>query len=377
MGPLFAALALAASLVLPAATEPARQIAAPPRPQTLYTSPRGPFAAFAQDGPLLAWVAPGSHGCNTVRVLSLANGGQVRLPKQGGAQNVTCRWNVVQPVRLALGRSGLNAAPYALWTLYEKLTPLEFDYMLGAGTSDTRERRFREIAHSSQGIGLWLGGIAGDGDNLVYAVAAVQYVDEVACLSGGSCEKRVAGGGIRRISGRNDPLIPNTLAAVAVAASGNSIAYVPAAPSVGKDGRPVASADLPLEVRDARSGALLARAAPEGTPVAIALSAGVLATLEQTSRGLRLAWYSASTGAPGGSVDVPPRTAPELAANDQVIVFRVGRSIRDVNVTTQHVRTLVRAASLPIGLSLEGNRVAWAENVNGRGRIRAVFVTKD
>jgi hypothetical protein len=26
----------------------------------------------------------------------------------------------------------------------------------------------------------------------------------------------------------------------------------------------------------------------------------------------------------------------------------------------------------PIGLSLEGNRVAWAENVKGRGRIRAL-----
>jgi hypothetical protein len=268
----------------------------------------------------------------------------------------------------------IAAGPYALWTLYERLTPLEFDYVLGGGVADTRERRFREIAHSGQGIGLWLGGIAGDGSNLVYAVTSVQYVDEVACLSGGSCEKKVAGGGIRRIQGRADPMIPNTAAAVAVAASGNEIAYVPASTVVGKDGRPTASADEPIEVRDARTGALMARAAPEGAPVAIALSGSVLATLEQTSRGLRLAWYDATTGASAGSVAVPAGTAPELTANDRHAVFHVGRSIREVNLTTQRIRKLAQAGTTPIGLSLEGHRLAWADNVGGLGRIRALVL---
>jgi hypothetical protein len=371
----FAALALAAALVPTAAGRPGSDRAAALRPQTLYTSPIGPIAAFAQDGPLLAWFAPSARGCNTVRVLSLANGGQVQLPKQGqGSQNVTCRWDAVPPVRLALGRRGLDSGPYALWTLYEKLTPLEFDYVLGGGIADTRERRFREIAHSGQGIGLWLGGIAGDGSNLVYAVTSVQYVDEVACLSGGSCEKKVAGGGIRRIQGRNDPTIPNTTAAVAVAAAGSEIAYVPAAPGVGKDGRPTASADQPIQIRDARTGALVANATPEGAPVAIALSTNVLATLEQTARGLRLVWYDAATGISAGSVALPAGTAPELAVNDQDAVFRVGRSIRAVNLTTQHVRKLTRAGTTPIGLSLEGRRLAWADNVGGLGRIRAIYL---
>src|SRR5438876_3343120 len=192
---MLAALALAAAFTHPAAGRPAWHAAAKPRPQTLYTTPSGPIGAFAQDGPLLAWFAPSARGCNTVRILSLANGGQVQLPKQtGGAQNVTCRWAVVPPVRLTLGRRGVGSGPYALWTLYEKLAPLEFDYILGAGVADTRERRFREIAHTSQGIGLWLGGIAADGDDIVYAVTSVEYVNEVACLAGGSCEKKVAGG---------------------------------------------------------------------------------------------------------------------------------------------------------------------------------------
>ena len=368
-----AALALAAALVPSALGTPAAGDRSGVRPQTLYASPAGPFVAFAQDGPLVAWLAPGRRGCNRVHVLSLANGGQVQLPKQsGGAPNVTCHWNAVPPVRLALGRKGLDAGPYALWTLYEKLAPLEFDYVLGGGVADTRERRFREIAHSGQGIGLWLGGIAGDGENLVYAVTSVQYVDEVACLSGGSCEKKVAGGGIRRIAGRSDPMIPNTTAAVSVAVAGTSVAYVPAAPTVGKDGRPMASADLPIEIRDARTGASVAQATPQGAPVAIALSARLLATLEQTPRGLLLAWYDPTSGVAAGSVPVPAGTAPELAVNDQTVAFRVGRSIRTVDVATRQVRRLARAASTPIGLSLEGRRLAWADNPGGLGRIRAV-----
>jgi hypothetical protein len=33
---------------------------------------------------------------------------------------------------------------------------------------------------------------------------------------------------------------------------------------------------------------------------------------------------------------------------------------------------VARAAGTPIGLSLQGDRLAWAENVNGSGRIRAI-----
>jgi hypothetical protein len=71
---------------------------------------------------------------------------------------------------------------------------------------------------------------------------------------------------------------------------------------------------------------------------------------------------------------VPAGTAPELTASDQVVVFRVGRSIRSVAVATQKVTTLTQAAATPIGLSIAGARVAWAENVKGRGRIRALTV---
>jgi hypothetical protein len=370
MGMLVAAVALAASLVQPSTAVAERQLAAGgPRPQTIYQADRGTtIQAFAQDGQAIAWFAPSTDACNAVYALSLANGVQWLLPDESaGAPNVTCRWEVVPPVGLAL------AGDDALWTLREK-GPVPFDYVLGAGRSDTRERRFKEVAHSSKGPGLWLGGIAGNGSALVYAVTSVAYVDEVACLTSGACEMQIVGGGVYRVSGRKPPpLVEGTSAAVAVAASGTSVAYVRAA-TVGKGGMPVAGADLPIEVRDVRTGAMVGRAAPQGTPAAIALSEGLLAALERTPTGLRLNWYDPISGTRNASVPVPPNTAPELAATDKLIVFRVGRSIRSVTAGSNRVTVLARAAATPIGLSVVGNRVAWAENVNGRGRIRALFV---
>jgi hypothetical protein len=373
---LVAAVALAASLVqlgpAPVERHPA---AASPRPQTLYEMGRGKtIQAFAQDGKAVAWFAPSKNACNAINILTLSNGVRALLPDEStGAPNVTCRWEVVPPVGLAL------AGEDALWTLREN-GAVSFDYVLGAGlgVSDARELRVKEVAHSTKGPGLWLGGIAGSGATLVYAVTNVAYVDEVGCLSTpnvpGACDMKIAGGGVYRVTGRKQaPIVEGPSGAFAVAASDTSVAYVPAA-TVGKTGAPVAATDSPIEVRDARTGALISRANPQGTPVAIALSATALATLERTPLGLALAWYDPATGSRLGSVPVPAGTNAELSAGDQVIVFRVGRSIRGVSIEKHKVSILATAAVTPIGLSIEGSRVAWAENVKGRGRIRALYV---
>src|SRR2546422_6215705 len=186
---------LAAALSLAATVVPTASAA--PKMETLYVRPHGTVAAFAQDGPLIAWFAPSTTRCNTVHVLSLANGLQVHLPAQGSARNVTCRWDVMPPVGLAL------AGTSALWTLRES-APIPFDWVVGAGVGDRKERRFQEIAHTNRGFGLWLGGLAGDRSTLVYAVTSVDYVDEAGCLAGtGSCELEVAGGGVYRVVGRD------------------------------------------------------------------------------------------------------------------------------------------------------------------------------
>lgn len=338
-----------------------------PGAQTLYRNPSGPITAFAQDGSLLAWFSPGTHRCNAVHVVSLT-GARATLPKLSSS-NVTCRWNAAAgPTQLAVA-SGAGAA---LWTLHE-LGQVALDYVVGADVAQPRERRFSQVAHTSGGAGLWLGGIAGDGSTLVYAVTDVAYVDRVACLSGGPCELRIVGGAVHRIVGRSDAVVPGAGPAVAVAAAAGRIAFVPAR-ALGAHGLPLPSPNAPVEVRDARTGSFVADVQPQGTPVGLALAPHVLALLERDGPTTRVAWYSPLDGAPLGGVRVPPRTSAHLTASDRLVVYRVGRAVYGIDVATGRVRKLVETAAAPIGLSLEGSRLAWAENVRGRGRIRALLV---
>jgi hypothetical protein len=335
--------------------------------QTLYRSGSGPITAFAQDGSLVAWFSPGRRSCNAVHVLSLG-GVKVTLPKPG-TSNVTCRWDVGQaPVRLAVA-AGTGGA---LWTLHEHAS-IDLDYVVGADVKQPRERRFYQLAHTHAGAGLWLGGIAGDGRTLVYSIVSVGYVNQVACLSGGSCERRIRGGGIHRIVGRSNPLVPGTGPALQVATASGRIAYIHAG-TVDENGRPSARPDARVDVRTARDGALVTSLKSRGTPLAIALSPHVLALLERSSRGTRIAWFDALRGNLLGSVPVPSTTSHALGASDQLVVYRVGRVLHAIDLAHGEVRRLVQTETTPIGFSLVGSRLAWAENVNGKGRIRALFV---
>ncbi|MFL5911221.1 MAG: hypothetical protein ACJ768_11695 [Gaiellaceae bacterium] len=369
---LLGALALAASILHTASR--AGQV------QTIYTSPaHRTIAAFTQDGSLVAWFAPkASKGCNEVWLWQLGSARQP-LPAEGAAyRNVTCGWQVPAGSPVGLAVSVNNGHPALLWTLHESAAQaLRFDYVLGATVADPRERRFQEVAHANHGAGLWLGGVAGSTGTLVYAVAQVAYKDQVACLSTpkepGACDLKVTDGGIYRIVGRKAPLkIKNAPAAVAVAASGNDVAYVSASGAASADGHPLASPTVPVEVRDITTGSLVTSVSPEATPVAIGLSAKILAVLSRSGGQLALDWYDVSTGKPIGTLQLPLGASPALSVSDSAIVFRVGSSIRAVAVHGRRIRTVAKATGTPIGLSIAGNRIAWAENVAGRGRIRAV-----
>ena len=347
--------------------------------QTLYTSPaHRTIAAFAQDDGLVAWFAPGSKACNAVWLWQLG-GAQQHLPAQGsGYHNVTCTWQVPpsSPVGLAVARNG--GSPALLWTLHESAAQaLRFDYVLGATAHNPNERRFQEVGHARRGAGLWLGGVAGNGATLVYAVAQVAYKDQVACLSTpkaqGACALKIVKGGVYRIVGRTTPqFIKGTSPAVAVAAFDDDVAFVRATGAAVADGRPLASASVPVEVRNTLTGSLIVSVTPKTAPTAIALSGSTLALLGRSGTRLVLDWYEVKTGLPLGSLRLPQGAAPTISIGDSVIVFHVGRSIRSVNIDTKRVAKVATAAAMPVGLSVAGDRVAWAENVAGRGRIRAV-----
>jgi hypothetical protein len=365
MGSLVAAVAALAALFSHAAS--ARQ------PTTILVRSHGTIAAFAQDATTMAWFAPGGSGCNTIHVRSIKDPIGIDLPSLKAA-NVTCRFvrSTREAVRLAVAGDSANV----LWSLPQQ-SPLALDYLLGAGvrtTADRAERRFLEVAHTARGVGQWLGGIAGDGRTLAYAVTTVDWTDEAACLAGtGSCALVKSGGGVYVVRNRTPVLVPRTGPAVGVAVSNTAVAYVPTG-GIAKNGRPLAGADLPIEIVDSTSGAEIASVVPQGVPAAISLSPHVLATLERTTLGLRLAWYDAATGRVRGSVPVPRTTSPQLTSTDRLIVFHVGRSLRAVDARTHRTRLLATTAASPIGLSLEGTRLAWAENLAGRSRIQALYV---
>jgi hypothetical protein len=74
------------------------------------------------------------------------------------------------------------------------------------------------------------------------------------------------------------------------------------------------------------------------------------------------------------STTAVPASASGLTIGTGGLVYRVGRSIYTIRAGRP---TLVwRAQVTPIGLSIEGRRVAWAANVNGRGRIVALSLPR-
>lgn len=61
-----------------------------------------------------------------------------------------------------------------------------------------------------------------------------------------------------------------------------------------------------------------------------------------------------------------------LSASGQSVVFATGRVIRRLDARTGAVSALATARRTPVGLTIEGRRVVWAENMRGGAQIRAV-----
>ncbi|HZT53104.1 MAG TPA: hypothetical protein VE995_01855 [Gaiellaceae bacterium] len=341
-------------------------IAASPAVRELKRSGSGPIEAVAQDGGAVAWLAAGREACNAIYVLE-RDGRELALP-QPSAAAMTCHWDLSQgPSQLAFAAR----AATALWTLHGS-GPAPFDYVLAARVGGP-ERRLVRLAHASTGTGLWLGGVAGAGRTLAYSFADVEYVDKLACLAGGSCKQRIAGGGIDLVTRGTVTPLPGAGPALELATAAGQLAYVPAE-TVTKSGEPAASPAAPIEIVDATTGNLVAQVQPRGVPLAIALSPHLLAVLTQRSGRDRVTWYDAADGSRLGSVPVSAQATPQLAASDRLVVFRVGRTLRAIAVATGRKRILARTGASPVGLSLADGRLVWAENRDDGGRIRTLVL---
>jgi len=337
--------------------------AGPPTAHTLRKNPSGPIEAIAQDGSLVAWLSSSSRTCDQVHVLS--PGRRDRSLPQPSSGSMTCRWNLEdgQPQLAVAARMST-----ALWTLHES-GPAPFDYVLAASFGGP-ERQLDRLAHASDGTGDWLVGVAGSGRTLAYSWDDVEYVDKLACLSGGSCKQKIADGGIRIVTRTGDQPLPGAQPALQLAASAGRIAYIPA--TIAKAGRPLASANNFVYLVDGASGNPVGRAFVHGIPAAIALSPHVLAILTQRGPRDRISWFSASDETKLGSVLVSGRAATQLAASDQLIVYRVNRTLYGVSTATGRIRLLAKTAPDAVGLSLENGQLVWAEHRAGNGRLRAL-----
>ncbi|HEU5245251.1 MAG TPA: hypothetical protein VFU33_12695, partial [Gaiellaceae bacterium] len=316
-------------------------VAGRPTAHTLRKSAGGPIVAVAQNNNMAAWLTYTSAtkgACNLVHVLTPAK--RDRTLPQPASTTMTCNWTLTdgQP-QLALA-AHLSAA---LWTLHES-GPQPVDYVVGASIGGP-ERRIEQLRHASDGTGDWLGGVAGAGKTLAYSWDDVEYVNPTACLSGGSCKQKIADGGIRLVTRTGDTLsetpLPGAQPALQLAAAAGRIAYIPA--TAVKAGRPSANTNGSLLIVDATTGSVLGQPVVHGIPIAIALSSNVMAVLTtQAGPRDRISWFSAADGTKLGSALVSQRAAPELAASDQLIVYRVGRLLRDVSTHTGNNGKLVQ-----------------------------------
>lgn len=340
--------------------------AGPPAVHTVPQSTGDPVHAVAQDGRLIAWLSSGGTKCNGVDVETNATG-TVRTVPQPAAASMTCHWDISdEQQQLAIAAR----ASAVLWTLHEG-GDSPFDYVL-TGQIGGPEQRVDRLAHTSAGTGLWLGGIAGSGKTLAYSVIDVEYVDELSCLAGNSCRRRISGGGINLVSDGQSVPLPNAGPALDLAAAAGRIAYIQA--SRVRKAAPAADGSAPIEVVSAADGTTVAEVTPQGVPLAVALSPHVLAVLARHGRRDRLSWYDPSDGTQLGSALISRRAAAEVATSDHTIVYRVGRIFHGIGVFSGRIRKLAKIAGAPSGFSLVHGRLTWATNRHGTGRVRTLAV---
>jgi hypothetical protein len=350
---------------------PVRADAAP----VTLVSGAGWIPTFAHDGGRIAWVGYQRK----VHIKTLWNGraAVVGHARQNGYAGAGGRPGNFDPHQIAL------AGDRALWLTLAGGNAME-SLLRTAALSDRVARpagyfAFLEFAGRAPTR------LAGDGQTLAYGWVRFEEfnVDEPDHCSA------VTDGGAVRVEGRRTIPVGGSARPAMLAVSAGKLALVPADERCdpdrvhgGQGGFPVLEPAVngTVEVRNAASGQLLSSFAPAGAVQAIAMSGPVVAVLVRNAAGgMSIQRYSAVDGTLIGSTWVSPGIANELDMAGETIVFRTGPTIRTMDVETGQKSALWIAPVIPVDLSIEGKRIAWAENpasVGGRvpGRIRAVLL---
>jgi hypothetical protein len=257
------------------------------------------------------------------------------------------------------------------------------------GAPGTKPRDVDGIGQSYHGVdGDFLTGVAGDGRSLVYAVVTVEVVRNVdGCFPATepppgiqTCDFKLKKWRVSRVVGRRAFPIPNAPPTALIDVSGNQIALVPADRRLATCNAAslescAGSEPRTLQRFEIRSlnGTLMTSQSLNGTPTAIALSDRFVAVLVRKGGSAHIDRYDSRSGAVIGRASVPVAIADEIGISDGTIVYRVRKAIRILDARSGVQTSLTVATAIPIGLGIEGRRVAWAENVKRRGRIMSVI----
>jgi hypothetical protein len=342
---------------------------AAPATRTLLATPTR-IVAFAQDGPYLAWMArapnteAGIPRCGRTYIRSLATGRQRSFglrtaPSCGGL--------------LALGRKR------ALWTgtpgFCGNCVPVR---VLTASLDDPRVVSLGLFNYLRGGTQVT--GLAADWRLHAFSWVLYEEIEPPDCLSDPEpipCMWDVEDGRAVQVLGRERRAVPGVAAPALLAAGGGRIAVAETDDPWEGDDDPQPAEGGAIEVLAPRTGALVMSVSPTGTAHALALSRGALAVLLKRSDGsFVIERYTVPAGTLRASTPVSARAAfGRLDIAHKWIVYSADRQIRIVGPLGGD-RLLVRARTLPIGVSIEGRRVAWAENAFGRHRIRAILAPR-
>lgn len=126
-----------------------------------------------------------------------------------------------------------------------------------------------------------------------------------------------------------------------------------------------------IELRATATGRVLTSFNTERLPSEVALAGSRVALLYAKPRQLEIRTLTGSL-----LRHVSVAGAENLSLSGRWALYRIGRTIRALDVQSGRSIVVARAAATPVGLSLDGRRVAWAEQGRRTSRIRAVVLPK-
>ena len=331
----------------PSSDAPPPHALGPPR---LLVSAPG-VTAFAQDGGKIAWWTGGP--CQALQIRTVATRAETRVPPAG-----KCAYSDLDqaPETLLMAFAG----DQALWsaTTHGNFT---YEHLQTASLSDPTIRTLGDEITDNDGDVV--SGMVGDGATLVYMGYTVPEPSDE------EPEPSVSGWAGRVVVGTSTIDHPRGLGGFEVAVSGRLAANLSV---TGRDnhGSLLSDASTPVEVREIDTGKVLGRFKHGGQARAIALAPAVVAVLVHDRSSTRIETYSFD-GQGLAETNVSPDVT-DLALSGDTVVFFSGSRIKVLNARSGRMATVAKPKGVPIGLSIEGSRIAWAED---DGRIVAIYLS--